>query len=191
MAEPLAGIRLAAVAVADNGWHPPEIVELAVVHVDDGAIRRGPLVWTVCPERMPHPATADRHGVPVQRVRSAPPWGEVFEHVTEALAGRVLAAYDLPPAYRVLRRRLPDEPGVRVLDVYALARLAWPELDRFDLHSLVSHAAQVLVPGANVAVDAAPTSPGNDAHATAIVLLALARTAGAATRFLTAPALGQ
>jgi hypothetical protein len=72
MADALRGTRLAVVAVADNAWQPAELVELAVIHLDDGAVVRGPLVWTVRPEHLPAPQTAHRFGVPYGRVAQGP-----------------------------------------------------------------------------------------------------------------------
>ncbi len=178
MPDALTGTRLAVVAVADNNWRPAELVELAVVHIDDGAVVRGPLVWTVRPEHMPAPQAAKRVGVPFGRVAQGPPWAEVAEHVTEVLSGRALVAYDLPYAYRLLQRHLPDWRPPRVVDVLALARIAWPELRVFDLPHLLIRAG--VDPD-----DMVGRSPIADATATATVLLAAVRSGAIPPGYLT------
>ena len=177
-ADPLRGTRLAVVSVADNAWQPAELVELAVIHVDDGAIVRGPLVWTVRPEHLPAPQTAQRLGVPLSRVTQGPQWADVAAHVTEMLSGRVLVAYDLPNTYRLLQRHLPDWRPPRTIDLLALARIAWPELRILDLPTLLIRAGGD--PDHMVG-----RSPIVDATATATVLLAAVRSEALPRGYLT------
>lgn len=165
-AHPLAGVRLAVVAVADNMLHPAELVELAVVHVDGGRIVRGPLVWTVQPERFPQPWATYPLRVSPTRVVAAPPWCEVSERVAEALEGRVLVAHNLPHAFALLGRYLPEWRPLHTVDVSSLARRTWPEVGRGDLPTLLARAG--VAPNGRE-----PRTPAYAAAGTADVLLAM------------------
>src|SRR5262249_38830391 len=138
---------------------------------------RGPLVWTVRPERMPQPWAVQLFGVPFDRVEHAPPWAEVQDQVAEALTGRTLVAYDLPRTYRLLQWHLPDWVPPRTVDIYILALLAWPELHLLDLPHLLARAG--LDPGY-----AADRSPAGEAKATALILLAAVKSGALPPEYL-------
>jgi exodeoxyribonuclease X len=168
-AGPLGGARFAVLGVAHNGRHPPELTEVAVVHVEGGELVRGPLVWRLQPGAMPTRRAVNDFGVRRAELLAAPVWAEAAEQVTEALAGRTLVAHDLTVGYRLLRAYLPDWQPPAVVELARLARAAWHGLTADDLPTLAE------VAGLNPPPNTLPRGAASTAHTAASVLLALIR----------------
>lgn len=141
VSDPLAGTRLAVLAVADNGRRPPELTEVAVVHLDDGILVRGPLTWRVQPnDTTPTRQAVKDFGLRRADLHAAPEWAQIAEYVSEVLTGRVLIAHDLSGGYRLLRGYLPDWQPPAVVDLARLARVVWHGLPTDDLSTLAQTA---------------------------------------------------
>lgn len=168
-ADPLAGTRLAVLGVADNGRRPAELTEVAVVHIDDGTVVRGPLTWRVRPNDTPTRQAVKDFGLRRADLLAAPEWAQIAEHVSEVLTGRILVALDLSGGYRLLRGYLPDWQPPAVVDLARLARVVWPCLPAHDLPTL-AQTAGLNPPTATPAYGAART-----AHTCAQVLRTLLR----------------
>jgi len=139
---------------------PPEVVEVAVLYLDQPAITRPPLLFCCQPAG---PVT----GLPtatVSHLSFAPPWAQVAERVAEALAGRTVVTHDTD-RLDILRRHLPDWQPDAVLHTRDLAEHLWPGLPGYDLHAL------------SVVLGSGHTTPGatGEADDVAHLLLALTR----------------
>ncbi len=162
-ADPLAGMRLAAVGLEVTTGRPPQISEVSVLRIDGGVIVAGPLTWPVQPD------------VPACQVRPAsradrwlaPPWGEIAERVTAELTDRVLVVHDLG-RWAVLRAHLPDWQPPAVVFTQRLAQTIWPGLDGYDLPPLTQQTG--ITPAPDTCGDASA-----EAHTVALLLLALTR----------------
>ena len=115
-------------AVADvegNGQQPPDLVELAILPITDGAIGE-PVSWLV------RPAAAD------QALRHQHPWdngqgccrratfAEIEHEVRRALTGRPLVAHNAHVDVGVLQRELAGWDPPEVFDTLKLARRCFP-----------------------------------------------------------------
>lgn len=164
---------LAVVDVEGNGQNPPDIVELAIVPVDDGQIDdyRG---WLVRP---PSPisgfVTRNVHGISNDDVADAPAWSNIAAEVEQALAGRLLVAHNAGVEQKVLARHLPAYEPEAVVDTLRLARRLWPDLPKHGLDDLLA-ARGIRIHTRHGQRHRA----GYDAHATAQLVLDLAHTAG-------------
>lgn len=103
---PLRGLRLAVVDTETTGTDPltDRIVQIAVAHVTLGEpeVR---LAWsTLIDPGVPIPAAATEiHGIADADVAEAPPWAGMIEEFEEAIAGRVLCAYNAPFDFAFVR----------------------------------------------------------------------------------------
>lgn len=165
----------AVVDIEGNGQSPPDIVEIAIVHVSFPEIAR-PLQWLIRP---PKPITGlvtrKVHGITNAAVAAAPSWLDVADEIRSGLAGRILVAHNASVEVSVLRRYLPDYLPPLVVDTLALSRKLWPHLPRHNLDSLID-AMEISVDG---------TSGGRhraayDCRATAELLIHLVKAAGSA-----------
>ena len=169
-ADSLAALRFAVLGVADNGRRPAELTEVAVIHIEGAAVLRGPLVWRIQPHQMPTRRAIAAYGLRRADLLTAPPWAEVTEHLTEALAGQVPVICDQSAGYRLLSAYLPDWHPPLVLDLAWLARTARPTTPAHDdLHTLAD------IAGTTPPDTAPPCGAARHAHASARVLLALLR----------------
>ncbi|WP_460526589.1 3'-5' exonuclease [Flindersiella endophytica] len=156
-----------------NGQRPPDVVELAVVPVDDGRVGSF-RSWLVRP---PRPITAmvteKVHGISNEDVADAPEWAEVAGEVGHALKGRILVAHNAGVERKLLARCLPDYEPPYVLDTLALARKYWPALGAYGLSALIEARGIRMTSRYGRRHRA-----GYDAYATAQILLQLAEAAG-------------
>ncbi|MGM1058463.1 3'-5' exonuclease [Saccharothrix sp. Mg75] len=137
----LRGRPLVVVDLEGNGGQPPQIVEIAVLAVDDGPVGGRDLrTWLVRPAAPISPMARRVHGIDDDDVEHAPPWHGVAREVEPALAGRTLVAHNATTEYRVLGAHLPAWRPPMVLDTLRLARHVWPGLPGYGLDKLVAHA---------------------------------------------------
>lgn len=158
------------VDVEGNGANPPDLVEVATIPVVGGHAQASQAVsHLICP---PGPITrfaTDIHGLTDAAVASCPPWIEIAEQVRTRLDGVWIAAHNAIVDYRVLSAHLPGWAPAGVIDTLRLARAVYPDAARHTLDAMITHAAIDLS-----AVAGQRHRAGYDAHAAALLLLALA-----------------
>lgn len=170
----LAGHRFAVVAVADNGREPPEPVEIAVVHVNGGAVAGPAETWLVRPRRPIASCATRGHGITDEAVETAPDVSVVADAVRDAIDGRILVAHRGEAVAALLRAVLPGwTPPHAVLDVRRLAGRVWPTASR---------ALGALTQVARLDVAGSLGRAGHDALATALLLLTATRIVDTAAR---------
>lgn len=163
--------KLLVVDTEGNGASPPDLIELAAVPITAGAVRPGAIRQTLV--RPPTPVTplaTSVHGLTNQDLANAPIWETIAPVVRADLDGAWIAAHNATVDYRLLARLLPDWEPAGVICTLRLARGRRPDLPRHTLDALI---AALPVPLAGVA--GARHRAAFDAHATALLLLALAQ----------------
>lgn len=137
----LAGQRLVVVDVEGNGQNPPEIVEIAILRIDDSVDFSDVQSWLVRPAG-PITAIVTRkvHGISNLDVATCPAWAEVAPEINRALTDCVLVAHGAHVERRVLGAHLPDWRPPLLLDTLRLAKHVWPGLASYSLPTLVVHA---------------------------------------------------
>lgn len=134
----LDGQQLAVVDIEGHGGSPPQIVEIAVLPVDDG--EPAPIqTWLVRPTEPISPIVTRRvHGIRNDDVAGAPAWAEIADQVHRALRGRVLVAHHAAVEQTVLHTHLPDWHPTLVLDTLRLARHVHPGRVGYSLDALTT-----------------------------------------------------
>lgn len=128
--------RFAVVDLEGSGQQPPDIVELAVIHIDAGEVKPAG-VWLVKPER-PITARATRvHGIRNADVSTAPRFAEIQSEVSPVVEGRYFVAHNAAVDFRVLKRQLPVLSPLAVLDTLRLARALCPGRKSYALAALL------------------------------------------------------
>jgi DNA polymerase III epsilon subunit-like protein len=141
VAEPAAfrGRKLAVVDVEGNGQRPPEIIEIAVLPVDDGTAMDAMYHWLIRPAKPITPVVTRKvHGITNADVASSPRWSEVAGNVEAALAGRALVAHNASVELAVVGAHLPNWRPTVVLDTLRLAKHVMPGLPGYGLNHLVA-----------------------------------------------------
>ncbi|WP_214404783.1 3'-5' exonuclease [Pseudonocardia lacus] len=171
----LAGHRLVVVDVEGNGQQPPEIVEIALLPLDQDkpTTVEDLRTWLVRPAR-PITALVTRkvHGITETDVAGSPPWGDVAGQVSAVVDGAVVVAHNASVEHRVLGAHLPTWQPPLVLDTLRLAKAVWPTLPGgYGLDNLITSAG--LTPPGESAAGLRRHRAGYDAWMTAALLIAL------------------
>ena len=148
-------LRYAVADVEGNGQQPPDLVEVAVLPITDGALGE-PVSWLARPPRPITRLAASVHRITDTDVASAPAFAEIEPDVRRALADRVLVAHNAHVDLGVLRRELRRWEPPEVFDTLKLARRLLPGQPSYKLGALVTA----------LALDAGPapwpgTAPGH------------------------------
>jgi DNA polymerase III epsilon subunit-like protein len=129
-------LRYAVADVEGNGQQPPDLVELAVLPITDGAIGE-PVRWLVKPPRPIKYFATSIHGISGKDVASAPTFADIKHEVRRALADRVLVAHNAHVDIAVLRRELGGWESPEVFDTLKLAKRLLPGQPSYKLGALV------------------------------------------------------
>jgi len=126
----------AVIDVEGNGQQPPDLVEIAIVPISQGAI--GPAEsWLVRPPR-PITSIARRfHRIADEEVAAAPSVADIAPELRAALDGRVLVAHNANVDLGVVARELPGYAPSQVVDTLKLARRLLPGRPSYRLGALV------------------------------------------------------
>jgi exodeoxyribonuclease X len=128
------------VDVEGNGRQPPELVELAIVPIQGGAIGE-PMSWLVKPDRSITHFARTIHGISNKDIADAPTFGDVQPAVLAALnahslKANALIAHNAHVDVSVLQRYLPNWECPQVFDALTLARRILPEAKSYKLGAL-------------------------------------------------------
>ncbi|GAA5001487.1 3'-5' exonuclease [Actinopolymorpha pittospori] len=135
MGEKWSDLRYVAVDVEGNGQRPPDLVEVAVVPIDEGTI--GPATsWLVHPPRPITPMARRFHRISDSDVATAPTIAQLAEQIRGFLDGAVFSAHNAPIDLGVLTRELPGFEPTHVVDTLKLARQALPGRQSYKLGDL-------------------------------------------------------
>ena len=129
--------RYVVVDVEGNGQQPPDLVELAVVHILAGVIGE-PTAWLFRPDEPINMMARRIHGITNEMVADAPVFASLVADVRAHLDGSVLVAHNAGVDLGVLRRKLPDFVPTEVLDTLKLSRRLLPGQPSYRLGSLVT-----------------------------------------------------
>lgn len=156
--------------VEGNGARPPELVELAVVPINNGRIGE-PRSWLVRPPSPISWQARKVHGICTADVADQPAFAEIADAVRDALGDAIPVGHNVRIDLDVLTRTLPGWTPPEAFDTLRLARKAW---------SLPSHRLGALVEHRNLAddlpTDMKPHRATYDALVTARLFIALATT---------------
>ncbi|MQA94951.1 MAG: 3'-5' exonuclease [Streptosporangiales bacterium] len=129
--------RYAAVDVEGNGQQPPDLVEVAVVPIDNGHIGE-PRAWLLRPARPVTPIARRIHGLSTEQLADAPTIAEVADEIRTATAGRTIVAHAAHVDVTALKRHLPGWHAARVEDTLRLARQTLPQRPSYSLDALIA-----------------------------------------------------
>lgn len=126
----------AVVDVEGNGQQPPDLVEIAIVPIDNGTIG-APKSWLVRPPRPITPMARRFHRISDDEVAGAPTTAEIAGELHAALNGMVFVAHNAGVDLGVVGRELPGFQPPQVLDTLKLARRLLPSRNSYKLGALV------------------------------------------------------
>ncbi|GAA1162034.1 DNA polymerase-3 subunit epsilon/exodeoxyribonuclease X [Kitasatospora gansuensis] len=152
-----------------SGTSLPDLVELAAVPITAGTVRADAIRQSLV--RPPNPVTpraAALNGLTDQILARAPAWETIAEQVRADLDCAWLVAHNASVDYRLLARLLPGWEPAGVICTLRLARALRPDLPRHTLDALLA-----AIPVPPVGVTGLRHRAAYDAHATALLLLAL------------------
>jgi exodeoxyribonuclease X len=155
--------------VEGNGQQPPDLVELAVLPITDGAIGE-PVTWLVKPPRPIRHFATRIHGISGKDVASAPAFADIKHEVRQAFASHVLVAHNAHVDVSVLRRELGEWEFPEIFDTLKLARRLLPGQPSYKLSVL----AETLSLDGGMPPGLVPHRAGYDVLVTARLFIRLA-----------------
>ncbi|GAB2962447.1 exonuclease domain-containing protein [Nonomuraea fastidiosa] len=132
---PWTAFRYAVADIEGNGQRPPDLVELAIVLIDDGVIG-APLTWLVKPPSPITPLARRIHGISNEQVASAPPAAEYAAEIGAILEDTIFVAHNAHVDLGVLTRELRGFQPAIVIDTLKLARHRLPGRSSYKLSLL-------------------------------------------------------
>jgi DNA polymerase III epsilon subunit-like protein len=133
---PWTALNYAVVDVEGNGQQPPDLVEIAIVPIENGTIGT-PMSWLVRPPRPITPMARRFHRITDEEIAGAPTTVEIAGELRAALNGMVFVAHNAGIDLGVVGRELPGFQPPQVLDTLKLARRLLPGRDSYKLGALV------------------------------------------------------
>lgn len=130
-------LRYAVADVEGNGQQPPDLVEVAVLPISNGALG-DPVSWLTRPPRPITRMATSIHQITDADVASAPAFAEIQPDVHRVLAGRALVAHNAHVDLGVLQRELRGWQPAEVFDTLKLARRLLPGQPSYKLGALVA-----------------------------------------------------
>ena len=124
------------VDVEGNGWHPPDLVELAAVPIVGGVVGE-PVSWLVKPDSAIKHFATRIHGLTNRDVADCPSFADITGDVLAALDVDALVAHNAHVDVDVIRRKLGDWKTPEVFDTLKLARRLLPDAGSYKLGNLV------------------------------------------------------
>jgi DNA polymerase III epsilon subunit family exonuclease len=124
------------VDVEGNGQQPPDLVELAAVHIVGGVIGQ-PVNWLVRPDEPIKHFASRIHGIHNKDVADAPLFAEVMDDVRRNLQADAIVAHNAHVDLDVLQRKLAKWSPPEVFDTLKLARRLLPGQGSYKLGALV------------------------------------------------------
>lgn len=124
------------VDVEGNGQQPPDLVELAAVHIVGGVIAQ-PVNWLVRPNQPIKHVASRIHGIHNKDVADAPTFADVADDVRRNLQADAMVAHNAHIDIDVLRRKLTGWAPPEVFDTLKLARRLLPDHGSYKLGALV------------------------------------------------------
>jgi DNA polymerase III epsilon subunit-like protein len=124
------------VDVEGNGGAPPQIVELAMVEVNNLQVTEKQLHWLIRPEQPIQPAVTRIHGLTDADVADSPTMEDIADDVLTWLDNAVIVGHNVRVELEILTRTLPDLRPAAAIDTLRLARALKPGLGSYALGKL-------------------------------------------------------
>lgn len=128
--------RIWAIDVEGNGQSPPEIVELAIVPIDDLGLVGQPKHWRLRPKGAITPMASRIHGIWPSDVDSCPDMEDVRDDVLEWLGDDPVLGHNVKVDYDAIRAAIPDWEPKQAIDTLKIARRLLPGRQGYGLERL-------------------------------------------------------
>jgi DNA polymerase III subunit epsilon len=143
------------VDVEGNGGSPPQIVEMAMLEVNNLQLTGKQFQWLVRPDEPIQPAVTRIHGLTNADVADAPTIDDIADDILTWLDSAMIVGHNVRVELEILSRLLPDWRPAGAIDTIRLAHALKPGLDSYGLGKLGI--------SLNLTIEAAKT-PGRGEH---------------------------
>lgn len=125
--------------VEGNGGSPAEIIEIAMVEINNLSITGSQRHWLIRPE-LPITAIASRiHGLTNADVANAPTIDDISDSILPWIETTPIVGHNVRVEVDILKRSLPDWIPNEAIDTLKLARTLLPALSSYSLAKLGVH----------------------------------------------------
>lgn len=128
--------RMWAIDVEGSGKTPPEIVELAIVKMDDLKLSHVRKHWRLHPKNGISPAVSRIHGIWEEDVAAAPEIEDIADDLLMCLADLPIVGHNVRVELELLRRALDDWEPTAAFDTLRVARRLLPNEKKHGLEHL-------------------------------------------------------
>jgi DNA polymerase III epsilon subunit family exonuclease len=124
------------VDVEGNGGSPPQIVEMAMLEINDLRLTGKQLHWLIRPDEPIQPAVTRIHGLTDADVADAPSIEDIADDALTWLDSAVIVGHNVRVELETLTRSFPDWRPAAAVDTLRLARTLRPGLESYSLGKL-------------------------------------------------------
>ncbi|MEJ0050142.1 MAG: 3'-5' exonuclease [Methylovirgula sp.] len=122
--------------VEGNGATPPDIVEMAMIEVNDLRLTNRQRHWLIRPQTPILPAATRIHGITNKQVADAPGIDDISEEIVTWTDGAAIVGHNVRVELDVIGRQVPDWKPAAAIDTLKLARTLKPGLESYSLEKL-------------------------------------------------------
>jgi DNA polymerase III epsilon subunit-like protein len=122
--------------VEGNGASPPEMIELAMIEVQDLRLTGRVHHWFIRPEQPIQPAVTRIHGITDADVANAPALEDIADDVMLWLDQASIVGHNVRIELDIISRSIPEWAPRAAIDTIALAKALQPGLKSYSLEKL-------------------------------------------------------
>jgi DNA polymerase III epsilon subunit-like protein len=124
------------VDVEGSGGNPPEIVELAILEINDLALTGKRLHWLVHPRQPIQPIASRIHGLTNADVAHSPTIEDIEDDVLLWIDGAQIIGHNIRVELDIISRYIPNWSPRCAIDTMKLARISRPSMESYGLGKL-------------------------------------------------------
>jgi DNA polymerase III subunit epsilon len=128
--------RMWVIDVEGSGGTPPEIVELAMLEVEQLALTGNKRHWLVRPEHGIQPAATRIHGLTDDDVLDSPSMEDIADDILEWIENTPIVGHNVRVEVDILSRSIADWSPPAAIDTLKLAKTLRPGLPSYGLANL-------------------------------------------------------
>jgi DNA polymerase III subunit epsilon len=128
--------RMWVIDVEGSGGTPPEIVELAMLEVEQLALTGNKRLWLVRPEHGIQPAATRIHGLTDDDVLDSPSMEDIADDILQCIENIPIIGHNVRVEVDILSRSIADWSPPAAIDTLKLAKALRPGLPSYGLVNL-------------------------------------------------------
>lgn len=129
--------KIIALDVEGTGDKEPDLIELAVVSIENGIEIVDSKSWLMKPKKKITFFAQKIHGISNKDVKNLPAFNQFEDNIRKVLGDHSIVAHNAPVDFKLLKRKIPDWNPVHIFDTLRLSRRIITGIKSYSLKSLI------------------------------------------------------